>query len=171
MQNLLVTGSTPDGMLVARYLQRGVPELSFNAGRGPLIVPEPALADELCVPYAVLLPYSTCQVVASPLGFTVPATVAEVGETAVTGPVITTGAEAAAPAARTRDMLPVTTATTSPVPRLPLPSLRAIIVTSRYRALVKSLLRRRKGFAGARPSHATGRWSGVRVGQAPQSDA
>ena len=40
--NLLVTGSTPEGMLVARYLQRGVPELSFNAGRGPLIVPEPA---------------------------------------------------------------------------------------------------------------------------------
>lgn len=40
--NLLVTGSTPGGMLVARYLQRGVPELSFNAGRGPLVVPEPA---------------------------------------------------------------------------------------------------------------------------------
>ena len=40
--NLLVTGSTPDGMLVARYLQRGVPELSFNAGRGYLILPEPA---------------------------------------------------------------------------------------------------------------------------------
>lgn len=39
---LLVTGSTPDGMLAARYLQRGVPELSFNAGRGPVIMRDPA---------------------------------------------------------------------------------------------------------------------------------
>ena len=40
--SLLVTGSTPKGMLIARYFQRGVPDPSFNAGRGQLTVPEPA---------------------------------------------------------------------------------------------------------------------------------
>jgi hypothetical protein len=43
----------------------------------------------------VLVPYSTCHVVAVPFGLTVPETVAVVGPTAVTGPVLTLGAVAA----------------------------------------------------------------------------
>ena len=39
---LVVTASTPQGMLLARYVGRGVLEQSFNGGRGVLIVPEPA---------------------------------------------------------------------------------------------------------------------------------
>lgn len=39
---LVVTASTPQGMLVARYVGRGVLDQSFNGGRGVLIVPEPA---------------------------------------------------------------------------------------------------------------------------------
>jgi hypothetical protein len=44
----------------------------------------------------VLVPYSTCQVVAVPFGLTLPETVAVVGPTAVTGPVDAVGAVAAA---------------------------------------------------------------------------
>ena len=40
--NLVVTASTSQGMLVARYLGRGVLDTSFNGGRGALIVSEPA---------------------------------------------------------------------------------------------------------------------------------
>jgi len=43
----------------------------------------------------VLVPYSTYQLVAAPFGSTVPVTVAVVPATAVTGPVMTVGAEAA----------------------------------------------------------------------------
>ncbi|MEP7084721.1 MAG: hypothetical protein ABI854_08290, partial [Betaproteobacteria bacterium] len=39
---LIVTASTAQGMLVARYVGRGVLETSFNQGRGYLVVPEPA---------------------------------------------------------------------------------------------------------------------------------
>ncbi len=40
----------------------------------------------------MLVPYSTCQVVACPFGLTVPVTVALVAPTEVTGPVIAAGA-------------------------------------------------------------------------------
>ena len=46
----------------------------------------------------MLVPYSTYQVVEAPFGLTLPETVAEVGPTAVTGPVVAVGAEAAAAA-------------------------------------------------------------------------
>jgi uncharacterized delta-60 repeat protein len=39
--NLVVTATTPDGLLAARYLQNGAPQPAFNAGRGPLLVREP----------------------------------------------------------------------------------------------------------------------------------
>ena len=42
-------------------------------------------------PYEVVVPYSKCQVVTSPLGFTVPFSVAELGVTSVGGFVRTIG--------------------------------------------------------------------------------
>jgi hypothetical protein len=58
------------------------------------------------------VPYSTYQVVAWPPGLTVPLTVADVGPTALTGPVIAVGAAAAAVA---------TQASAEAVRRLPMP--------------------------------------------------
>ena len=49
----------------------------------------------------MLVPYSTYHVVACPPGLTVPLTVAEVGPTALTGPVIAVGAAAIAAAPAT----------------------------------------------------------------------
>ena len=60
----------------------------------------------------MLVPYSTCQVVAWPPGLTVPLTVAEVGPTALTGPVIAVGATAIAAA-------PATTQTSTEAKRTP----------------------------------------------------
>jgi hypothetical protein len=48
----------------------------------------------------VLVPSSTCQVVAVPFGLTVPVTVAVVGPTELTGPVVALGAVAAVAATR-----------------------------------------------------------------------
>jgi len=61
----------------------------------------------------VLVPYSKYQLVACPFGLTVPVTVADVGLTVVTGPVIAPGAEAAAadPASAARNrMIPASAA-------------------------------------------------------------
>ncbi len=44
----------------------------------------------------MVVPYSTCQVVAVPFGFTLPETVALVGPIVVTGPVEAVGGDAAA---------------------------------------------------------------------------
>jgi hypothetical protein len=64
----------------------------------------------------VLVPYSTYQVVAWPFGFTAPVTVADVGPTDVTGPVIAIGAGAvAAPPPAT--VASVATAVRTPTPR------------------------------------------------------
>jgi hypothetical protein len=60
------------------------------------LVPEPALVDDVFEPYPVLVPYSTYHVVAEPFGLTLPETVALVGASAVTGPVVAVGAVAAA---------------------------------------------------------------------------
>jgi hypothetical protein len=59
-------------------------------------VPEPALFAAVLEPYEVDVPYSTCHVVASPPGSTVPVTDAVVDPTAVVGPVVAVGAAAAA---------------------------------------------------------------------------
>src|SRR5712691_8950402 len=59
-------------------------------------VPEPALADVVVEPYEVDVPYSTCQLVASPPGTTDPVTVAVVDPIAVAGPVVAVGAAARA---------------------------------------------------------------------------
>ena len=64
----------------------------------------------------MLVPYSTCQVVAWPPGLTVPLTVAEVGPTEPTGPVIAVGAAATAAAPAT------TQASAEAVRRLAIPS-------------------------------------------------
>lgn len=42
--NLVVTGSTVNGLFTARYLQRGIIDPTFNAGRGPVIIQEPSSA-------------------------------------------------------------------------------------------------------------------------------
>ena len=60
----------------------------------------------------MLVPYSTYQVVACPPGLTVPLTVAELGPTALTGPVIAVGAAAIAAA-------PATTHTSAQTERTP----------------------------------------------------
>ena len=57
-------------------------------------MPDPALADRVRKPKLVVLPYSTYQLVDTPFGVTTPATVAEVGSIAVTGPDITVGGNA-----------------------------------------------------------------------------
>jgi hypothetical protein len=61
-----------------------------------LAVPDPALVDTVCDPYEMLVPYSTYHFVVTPPGLTVPVAVAEVGPTALTGPVIAVGAAACA---------------------------------------------------------------------------
>jgi hypothetical protein len=73
----------------------GVSEVSVALAATSL-VPEPAFVVALLVPYAVVLPYSKCHVVALPFGFNVPVTVADVELVAVVGPVIAVGFVAAA---------------------------------------------------------------------------
>ena len=55
-------------------------------------VPEPALRAVVRLPYEVVRPYSTCQVVSRPCGLTVPATVAVLPATDEAPPVVARGA-------------------------------------------------------------------------------
>ena len=63
----------------------------------------------------MVVPYSTCQVVAVPFGLTLPETVAVVGVIAVTGPVEADGAVAAIAAPAPVRAPTVRTSTTKPV--------------------------------------------------------
>ena len=60
------------------------------------VAPDPADDEVVVEPYETELPYSTCQVVASALGLTAPATVTDVEVTVEAEPVVTTGAAASA---------------------------------------------------------------------------
>ena len=82
-------------------------------------VPAPAFVPVVLVPYAVVFPYSNCQVVVLPFGLTVPLTFAEVAATVVTGPVIAVGA-VAAPASATTASSATDPAAAPPSRRLPM---------------------------------------------------
>jgi hypothetical protein len=72
----------------------------IDADTPAFVVPEPALFEPVLEPYRELVPYSKYHDVDAPFGLTVPLSVAEVGSTPVTGPVIDVGAAAKPSVAR-----------------------------------------------------------------------
>jgi hypothetical protein len=76
-------------------------------------VPFPALRAPVLEPYAVVVPYSTYQLVSSPPGPTFPATTAEDAPTEVAAPVTADGV-AAEPSGTIASASPAITATTTP---------------------------------------------------------
>lgn len=81
---------------------------------GTAAAPDPAEAAALAVPYAVVGPYSMYQVVAWPLGFTVPGSVAPPAPFWVAAPAVTAGAPHAVAGSAMMPSIAVRTATSHP---------------------------------------------------------